>query len=181
MVELMHEIWVEVDDLGQELPGCCLAGPIGDGFRQLLEPGARLIHTFKAGSYYEAMTIYHQFLRREPYTTKHQWNMHPYPQHWAERCRYAAKIILHSPLENPGKLESFVEACFFDGVRLIAVVGDDAEHVEQLIDEIVVGHGSDECRFINTTSHRNESLGEALNFVSLYDAGLGTQVEQLRF
>jgi hypothetical protein len=61
MVELMHEIWVEFDDLGQELPGCCLAGPIGDGFRQLLEPGARLIHTFKAGSYYEAMTIYHQF------------------------------------------------------------------------------------------------------------------------
>jgi hypothetical protein len=85
MVELTHEIWVEMDDLGQELPGCCFAGPRGDGFRQLLGPGARLVHTFKAGSHYEAMTIYHQFLRREPYTTEDPDDMQPYPEHWAAR------------------------------------------------------------------------------------------------
>ncbi|WP_245477553.1 hypothetical protein [Bradyrhizobium guangxiense] len=181
MVELTHEIWVQVDDSGQQLPSCCLAGPHGDDFRKLLGPGARLIHTFKAGSHYEAMTIYYRFLRQGPYTTEHPWDMQPYPRHWVERGRYAAKIILHSPLGNPGQLESFVEACLADGVRLIAVVGDDAENVEELIDEIVVGDGSDERRFIATTSHRNESLEEVLNFASLYDAGHRAQVEQVRF
>jgi hypothetical protein len=126
MVELTQEIWVQLDS-GQELPDLCLAGACGDGFRQLLGPGAHLIHTFKAGSVYEAMTIYNQFLGREPYTPDPQWaqwEMEPYPQHWAERDRFAAKIILHSPLEKPAKLESFVEGCLYDGVRLIAVVGE---------------------------------------------------------
>ena len=44
MVELLHEIWVEHGEDGQALESCCLAGPDGDDFRQLLEPGARLVH-----------------------------------------------------------------------------------------------------------------------------------------
>jgi hypothetical protein len=93
---------------------------------------------------------------------------------------YAAKIILHAPLAEPARLESFVEACLADRVALIAIVGDDADKVEDLIDEIVVGDGSDARRFIVTTSHRDEPLDEVLDFVACYDAGPGAQVEQVR-
>ena len=94
---------------------------------------------------------------------------------------YAAKVILHSPLSDPAQLDSFVERCLADGVVLIAVVGIDADKVEELIDEIVVGDGSDESRFVVTTSHCNESLEEVLDFVSCYPAGPGAQIEQVRF
>ena len=57
MAILVHEIWGEDYDNGDALPGLCLAGPNGDGFRRLLEPGARLVGTFRAGSHFEAMTI----------------------------------------------------------------------------------------------------------------------------
>ena len=66
---------------------------------------------------------------------------------------YAAKIVLHSPLADPARLPSFVEACLADRVALIAVVGTDADKVEDLIDEIVVGDGSEPRRLIVTTSH----------------------------
>jgi hypothetical protein len=46
---------------------------------------------------------------------------------------------LHTPLADPSKLDSFVEACLADGVVLIAVFGSDSDKVEDLIDELVVG------------------------------------------
>ena len=70
MVGLLHEIWLETRD-GMELESLSLAGPDGDDAHKLFAPGARLVHTFTAGSYFEAMTIYHRFLGREPYTTIH--------------------------------------------------------------------------------------------------------------
>jgi hypothetical protein len=94
---------------------------------------------------------------------------------------YARKVILHTPLANPSKLDSFVEACLADGVVLIAVLGPDSDKVEDLIDELVVGDASDESRFVVTSSHRNESLDEVLDFVTCYDAGAGAQIEQVRF
>lgn len=93
---------------------------------------------------------------------------------------YAAKIILHTPLADPELLETFVEACLKDGVVLIAVVGDDAERVEDLIDEIVVGDGADARRFIATTSHRGETPDEVENFAACYDAGPDARVEHVR-
>jgi hypothetical protein len=61
---------------------CCLAGPNGDGCRRNLELGARLLTTFEADSHYEAMTIYHRYLDREPYTTREPWDHQPYPDEW---------------------------------------------------------------------------------------------------
>ncbi len=40
---------------------------------------------FWAGSHYEAMTTYHQFLGHEEYTTKHAGDYEPYPSDWRER------------------------------------------------------------------------------------------------
>jgi hypothetical protein len=68
-----------------------------------------------------------------------------------------SKDHLHTPLADPAKLNSFVEACIADSIVLIAVLGPD-DKVEGLIDEIVVGDGSDENRFVITSSHRDCSL-----------------------
>ncbi len=75
MVERLHEIWEDEDG-----PGCCLAGPAGDGFRGLIGPEARLIHTFWAGSHHEAMTTYSRLLGREAYTTDQPSDFEPYPE-----------------------------------------------------------------------------------------------------
>jgi hypothetical protein len=58
LTKLLHEVWIVIDEEGQELEGCCLAGPHGDGFRKLLKPKARLVNKFTAISYFEAMNIY---------------------------------------------------------------------------------------------------------------------------
>ncbi len=95
----------------------------------------------------------------------------------------APKIVLHAPISNPALLESFVEACLREKVVLIAVVGEGCTDVEDLIDEIIVGDGSDPGRFILTTSHPDEPLEEVLWFVSSWSAGAGEAgeaIEQVR-
>ena len=42
-------------------------------------------------------------------------------------------VLLHTPLIDLTKLEPFVEDCLREGIRLIAVVGDDAEGIEDTI------------------------------------------------
>jgi hypothetical protein len=61
--------------------------------------------------------------------------------------QYAQKIILHAPSWHSPKLEAFVEKCIQDKVVLVCVMGDDCTRVEDVIDEIVVGDGSDPSRF----------------------------------
>ncbi len=80
MVALLHEIWIESDDNGQDLESCCLAGKDGEEFRKSLSSNARLMRTFEASSHYEAMTIFHEILGREKYTTTHEWAYLPYPE-----------------------------------------------------------------------------------------------------
>ena len=91
---------------------------------------------------------------------------------------YAPKIILHVPLKDQTPLASFVETCLADGVNLIAIVGPGCAEVEDRVDELLVGDGSDEARFINTTSHPNEPLEDILNFVRFWTLadGDGQQV-----
>jgi hypothetical protein len=81
---LLHEIWMDSDDTGEELPGCCLAGRRGDAFRKLLHPHARLVHTFSASNHFEAMQIYHAFLGRDAYVTDRDDDHEPYPASWVE-------------------------------------------------------------------------------------------------
>ena len=80
--------------------------------------------------------------------------------------RYPPKIVLCAPLTDKEALEPFVEKCLRDQVVLIAVVGDGCRHVEDLIDEITVGDGSDQSRFIVTTSHPTESIEAVLEFAT---------------
>jgi hypothetical protein len=94
---------------------------------------------------------------------------------------YAPKIVLQLPLSDPELLTPFVEACVRDGVTLIAVVGEGCRKVEDMIDELIVGDGSDESRFsIATTSHPGETLEEVMEFASILTVDRTKEVELVR-
>ncbi|WP_431469140.1 hypothetical protein [Sphingosinithalassobacter sp. LHW66-3] len=80
----------------------------------------------------------------------------------------APKIVLQAPLADPSALQPFVEDCLRDGVELIAVVGTGCEALEEAIDWIVIGDGSDGTRFLTTSAHPNESLQNAVSFADAW-------------
>lgn len=81
---------------------------------------------------------------------------------------YAPKIVLCVPPKNSDALKQFVEDCLRDKVVLIAVVGQGCRHVEDLIDEIVVGDGSDGTRIVVTSSHPQESIEDVVEFATVW-------------
>jgi hypothetical protein len=93
---------------------------------------------------------------------------------------YARKIVLQLPLSDPDLLEPFVEACLRDGVTLIAIVGEGASEMDSQIDELIVGDGSDESRFINTTFHSNETVEEVMKFARSWEEERGHSVELVK-
>ena len=93
---------------------------------------------------------------------------------------FARKIILHSPVSDEGLLDDFVEQCLRDEVSLIAVVGPDCAQLEDLIDEIVVGDGSDPHRFVCTTSHPDEPFDDVVNMVECWELGRSDPYTEVR-
>ena len=77
---------------------------------------------------------------------------------------YPTKLVLHCRSGVPKDLPALVEAFVAGGVKYIGVVGKDAALVEEVIDECIVGDGSDDTRYILTASHQNESLEYAVEF-----------------
>ena len=77
---------------------------------------------------------------------------------------YLPKIVLHCRTGVPKGIDALVEAFIADGVKYVGVVGQDAELTEDIIDECVVGDGSDHTRYILTASHKVESVEYALQF-----------------
>lgn len=71
-----HEVWKDPEGLTT----LCLADERGDGCRKLLESETKLVHTFYAASYYEAMTIYYKFMNWGTYTTEFEIDKQPYEQ-----------------------------------------------------------------------------------------------------
>jgi hypothetical protein len=94
--------------------------------------------------------------------------------------RLKPRIVLHSPVASPSKLEPFVEQCLLDGVQLIAVVGDGCADLEEEIDWIVVGDGLNPDRYLTTSSHPNEPLQEVLDFASSWSCEGEEGVQQVR-
>jgi hypothetical protein len=77
---------------------------------------------------------------------------------------YQRKIVLHCPCGYRKELDSMVEQFLTDGVAFVGVVGEDCSRVEDIIDELVVGDGTNEERFILTSSHAGETIDDALEF-----------------
>jgi hypothetical protein len=94
--------------------------------------------------------------------------------------RLARKIILHSPPSDERLLSEFLEQCLRDGVSLIAVVGPGCARLEEMIDEIVVGDGSDPDRFICTTSHPDEPFRDVVNMVECWQPDRRSPYQEVR-
>jgi hypothetical protein len=84
------------------------------------------------------------------------------------KMQYTQRIILYAPPWYSPKLEAFVEKCIQDKVVLVCVIGNDCARVEDVIDELVAGDGSDDSRFLNTTSHPNETIAEVRAFAEAW-------------
>ncbi len=65
-------------------------------------------------------------------------------------------MVLQLPISNPDLLPSFIETCIRDGVALIAIVGEGCRDMEDIIDELIVGDGSDQSRF---SQHHRRDIG----------------------
>lgn len=92
----------------------------------------------------------------------------------------ARKIILHSPISNEALLESFVEQCLSDDVSLLAIFGPDSQELEETIDWIVIGDGSEPKRFLCTTSHPNEPFDDVMNMAQTWEFERGDPVQVVR-
>src|SRR5471030_1540505 len=95
---------------------------------------------------------------------------------------YAQRLVLHAPPWDSSILEEFVEECLRDEVVLVCVIGDDCQRVEEVINEAVVGDGSDDGRFLITTSHPGETLTEVLAFAEAWklQADIKPAVQEVR-
>lgn len=91
---------------------------------------------------------------------------------------YAPRIVLHSPLADPSRLGTFVEACLSDGVELIAICGPGMQKLEDEIDWMIIGDGSNPDRFILTTVH--DTIDDARNFAENLNAGSKAAVEDVK-
>ena len=78
--------------------------------------------------------------------------------------KYAQKIVLHCSVGYGMGLDALVEQFVADGVKFVGVVGKDCDQVEDIIDELVVGDGTDPTRFILTSSHPGESIEDVVEF-----------------
>ncbi|MFO0602796.1 MAG: hypothetical protein U0324_06450 [Polyangiales bacterium] len=85
----------------------------------------------------------------------------------------APAVVLHSKAGVCPALAPMVERFIAEGVPLVSVVGVDCAQVEEVIDELVVGDGRADDRFLLTSSHPGESLEEAVAFARAFRAGLG--------
>ena len=75
---------------------------------------------------------------------------------------YGKKIVLHCPKGLHSSIDSIVDALIKSGVTYVGVVGKDAAHIEDIIDEICVGDGSDVYSML-TANHENETIQDAIN------------------
>jgi hypothetical protein len=87
---------------------------------------------------------------------------------------YPSKVVLQLPLSAPDKLPAFVEKCVVDAVELICVAGPLADEIEDQIDWLVVGDGSDADRFIVTTAHPEEPMDRVISFATAWSGDAAT-------
>ena len=92
---------------------------------------------------------------------------------------YPPAVVLVLPLSSPEALAPFVERCIVDRVALIAVWGPGCRRMEDDIDELVVGDGTDESRHVTTSAHPDESLEDAVEMARFWvteDGRSGVQI-----
>ena len=108
-------------------------------------------------------------------------------QEWVDSRRLAGyrmtmlakKVILYSPVSDECLLDDFVDQCIRDKVSILAIVGPGCSRLEDVVDEIVVGDGWDDSRFLLTTSHPDEPFENVMHMLLVEMAG-GGPVQEVR-
>jgi hypothetical protein len=165
MALLRHEIWRE--DGACTGITCCLAGPMGDQARAMLEPGAYLLQLFMAGSQFEAGTIRNRILGIEPYRS--EWealDSQPYPEEWAALQAGAPVPAAKQndgsqPLDDRRLVESLTAAL------MKAATTDDTADAHALLDEMIAARGPEALPLFHRATKRSKKSTFALSSLLL--------------
>jgi hypothetical protein len=90
---------------------------------------------------------------------------------------YGNKIVLVSRAGYDPRLDELVRQFVDNGVKFVGVVGVDCELIEEIIDELVVGDGSDRTAYILTSAHPRETVVKAIKFAEGLDGDYAGQVQ----
>jgi len=93
---------------------------------------------------------------------------------------HLAKVVLHCPTGLHGGLKPLVQAFIRDGVTFVAVAGKDASLIEDIIDELCVGDGTQPYSML-TSSHPGESLAAVVAFAESLDLEFSGPAEVVEF
>ena len=93
---------------------------------------------------------------------------------------YGKKIVLHSKSGYRLELDTIIEQFIRDRVKFVGVVGNDCEKIEEIIDEIVAGDGSNDYSIL-TSSHPGESLEEVIEFARSLSLEFAGEVQVVEF
>jgi hypothetical protein len=74
-----------------------------------------------------------------------------------------SKVILHCTGRDRSRLDDLVKRFVRDGVKFVGVVGVDCPLVEDMVDELIVGDGSESYDLL-TSSHPQETVEQAVEF-----------------
>jgi hypothetical protein len=85
-----------------------------------------------------------------------------------------------SPTGLHGGLKPLVQAFIRDGVTFVAVAGKDASLIENIIDELCVGDGTQPYSML-TSSHPGESLAAVVVFAESLDLEFSGPAEVVEF
>jgi hypothetical protein len=94
---------------------------------------------------------------------------------------FARKLLLHSPIQDESLLDEFVEKCLADNVSIIACFGPGADELEEKIDWIVVGDGSNPERFVCTSAHVDEPLDDVIAMLECWEMDQKDRFEVIKF
>ena len=91
--------------------------------------------------------------------------------------QYLPKVVLHCSAGYGPEVDGLVEQFRGSAVKLVCVVGVDCQRIEDIIDELVVGDGSDTSWDLLTTSHPNESVAEVVAFARSFTGDFAGDVQ----
>jgi hypothetical protein len=90
------------------------------------------------------------------------------------------KIVLHSLQGYRLELDALVAGWIQEGVKYVGVVGVDASHIEDTIDELCIGDGPNPY-FMLTASHGSDETVNDAVFLATQVSELGGPVEVVEF
>lgn len=84
--------------------------------------------------------------------------------------RLARRIILQCPIDDESRLSEFVVRCVRDGVSIVVAVGDGSHRIHDILDDLIVGDGSDDSRYFCTADDLGEPLEDVINMLRFWEA-----------